>query len=175
MVRTEVPTELTKYQPILMGWYLLIIPVPTERRYSYIVDEWWLFYFWLKMVMNAEFSCRKIKHLTCVLNLQVTKMHSHSDIDLIPCSMICIFSLISWAEPGFCTNVIFPDVLNSNPHKVGGKQDVSKLLLIHVLFHVDCRSIQHIQDGDSDSTIVTSSGHVTTPGISNTRWQYHTY
>ena len=35
------------------------------------------------------------------------------------------------------------------------------LLLYHILFlHADY--YKHIQDGDSDSTIVTSSGHVTT-------------
>ncbi len=54
------------------------------------------------------------------------------------------------------------------------KTECNMLLLFHILiFHTD--HYKNIQDGDSDSTIVTSSGHVTTWEALNTRWKCHTY
>ncbi len=78
--------------------------------------------------------------------------------------LICIMSVFL----GFGTNVSFPGVLLSSPHKGDWKQDA-----IAVIWYFN--TPKNIQDGDSDFTIVTSSGHVTIQGVLNTRWQWHTY
>ncbi len=93
--------------------------------------------------------CKKIMRLT---SIQVTKMHSHSqcqndsDIDNILRSMICIFfifSLISWAELSFSTNVIFPDVLLSSPIKE--VENRMQQVVVIPYFIPPCRSLQNFK------------------------------
>ncbi len=91
----------------------------------------------------------KVMHLTCVLSAQkctviviCSSAGGCNNVTVLCCSMICIFLLFSWAEPGFSTNVIFPDVILSSSHK--GDWTLDSIVVLISYFISWSLQIQHI-------------------------------